>query len=225
MIILLMGKGRREMVAPVSGATTAADERPQSSPVQSPVLQPSNDQPRVEQLRRRIAALEQELQAARSASARVEKPVMISHEPQPSPQTESVPLPFPANLPPEYLPEQFQAIAFEAAKSCGMGLDVFAVDCSEFPCIAWTRAADPNVTKFSMEGCTAWRDSFEGEFVLGTTIKDPNGMEVRYLGWMPTPPDKALSVIVSQRAQDRAREMITSLGGWFRSWPLENRRQ
>jgi hypothetical protein len=211
--IAILGGGRpgREPL-PIQSST--------SEPLAPPAARPAGEavsraeQLRTEPLRRRIASLEQELRLARKAAARVEKPVMLAPEPPPQKPDESVPppIPFPPDVPKAYTPQGFQSVALEAARSCGLHLDVFAIDCTEFPCISWTRAMDSSVRTFSMDACAPWTEAFGGAIVLGSfSAKDDQSQEERYLAWMPVPPDKSMLSTVFRRGQERARGMIDAL--------------
>jgi hypothetical protein len=211
-IAVLGGGGSIREPLSIQSSTSESLAPPPTQPARETVSRA--EQLRTDPLRRRIASLEQELRLARKAAARNEKPVMLAPEPPSQKPDESVPppIPFPPDVPKAYTPQGFQNVALEAARSCGLHLDVFAIDCSEFPCISWTRALDPTVRTFSMDACAPWTDAFSGAIVIGSfSANDDRSQEERYLAWMPVPPDKAMLSTVFRRGQERARGMIDAL--------------
>lgn len=208
----------------LAGARTEprdAAAQPIAAPLPSPVRPPENAQAtRIALLRRRIAVLEAELAAARAQQAPLTPaPVLLpAMEPAAKSSTpvataDIAPLEFPPNVSAPHTPAEFQKIALESARSCGMGLDVFAIDCSEYPCIAWTKAMDPNVARFTMDGCAAWSTAFpKGTIVLGATRAGAgDAPEERYFGWMAAPEDPRMLQTAFKRAQIRAAEMNAAL--------------
>ena len=176
------------------------------------------------QLRQRVAELQRELQKTREGGAdggQATAPARIAPQP---PAEESFraaspgmgpdqPLPFPNNAPEQYTPKGFEKVAFQAAKDCGMGLEVIAVDCSEFPCIAWTKATDSTVTHFSMEGCGPWAEAFKhGTMVVASVDPSDGGSGTRFFSWMAIPPDPADIRIAMKRAKERTQGMKAALG-------------
>ncbi len=123
------------------------------------------------------------------------------------------PLEFTSAIPESYTPRGFGRIAQRAAKECGLGLEVVALDCSEFPCIAWTLARNDNVARFSMSGCSPWEDAFaNGTVVVGSLELLDGGAGARYLSWMAVPPDPRDFQIAMRRARERTRGMAEALG-------------
>lgn len=123
------------------------------------------------------------------------------------------PMAFPPDAPEEYTPKGFERVSHQAAQECGMGLDVVAIDCSEFPCIAWTMARNDNVAKFSMTGCGPWEKAFaNGTVVVGSLEDLDGGTGKRFFSWMAVPPDPADLRIAMKRAQERNAAMIEALG-------------
>lgn len=188
----------------------AEEDEPPDSPMLAarPVdLTPDLMQAQAENLRLRQRL--KELQAQREA-ARLAEPV--TDEPE-APASTPEPIPFSPDVPAQYQPERFEEITMNAARSCGMGLDVIAVDCSEFPCIAWTRATDPSVKTYSMTGCQPWKDAFsDGELVIGAGARPDAGDAERFIAWMPMPPHRANLPAVIARARIRAQDMRVALG-------------
>lgn len=167
-------------------------------------------------LRQRVAALERELAVAKGERDGGAAPVLL-----PKPESfraaaagagPDSPLPFPDDAPEQYTPKGFEKVAQRAAKECGMGLEVVALDCSEFPCIAWTQAKDPNVRRYSMSGCAPWEDSFKHGTVVVSTDQADGGTGPRYLSWMAVPPDPSDLLIAVKRAKERNRDMKAALG-------------
>lgn len=211
-IAMLGGNRSSREPLPIQGSTSEQLAPPAARPPGEAVSRA--EQLRTDPLRRRIASLEQELRLARKAAERVERPVMLAPEPPPQKADESVPppIPFPPDVPKAYTPQGFQNVALEAARSCGLHLDVFAIDCSEFPCISWTRALDSSIRTFSMDACAPWTEAFGGAIVIGSfNANDDQSREERYFAWMPVPPDKAMLSTVFRRGQERARGMIDAL--------------
>lgn len=123
------------------------------------------------------------------------------------------PLPFPREAPEPYTPKGFEKVAHRAAAECGMSLDVVAVDCSEFPCIAWTVAKDETVARFTMTGCAPWEEAFKfGTVVVGAIHLSDGGPGPRYFSWMAVPPDPQDLLIALQRARERNKAMKEALG-------------
>lgn len=128
---------------------------------------------------------------------------------------EERPLAFAPELSEPFTPKGFERVAFRAANECGMGLEVVAVDCSEFPCIAWTQAKDDTVKHFSMSGCGPWEEAFQLRTVVVASGKfEDGGAGARYLAWMPLPMDldPALQRIAMRRARERTDGMKDALG-------------
>ncbi|NVJ18144.1 hypothetical protein HV826_28875 [Myxococcus sp. AM010] len=116
-------------------------------------------------------------------------------------------------LPEPFTPKGFERVAFRAANECGMGLDVVVVDCSEFPCIAWTQAKDDTVQKFSMSGCAPWEEAFQHRTMVVASGQFKDGdAGARYLAWMPLPVDPELRRIAMRRARERTDGMKEALG-------------
>ncbi|AEI68802.1 hypothetical protein [Corallococcus macrosporus] len=134
-------------------------------------------------------------------------------EPAPAAAPDELPLAFTPELPEPFTPKGFERVAFRAANECGMGLDVVALDCSEYPCIAWTRATDDTVKTFSMSGCAPWEEAFQGRtMVVASGQFKEGGQGARYLAWMPMPADPALNRIAMRRARERTDGMKEALG-------------
>ncbi|WP_228565010.1 hypothetical protein [Myxococcus sp. AB036A] len=156
--------------------------------------------------------------AAREAAVlrRLPEPASpVSAEPGTGQDTvpEERPLAFAPELPEPFTPEGFERVAFRAANECGMGLDVVAVDCSEFPCIAWTQAKDDTVKHFSMSGCGPWEEAFQHRtMVVASGKSEEGGPSARYLAWMPLPVDPELNRIAIRRARERTDGMKEALG-------------
>lgn len=123
------------------------------------------------------------------------------------------PLPFAPNIPHSHTPKGFEAVAQRAVHECGMGLDVVAIDCSEFPCLLWTLAKNDNVGRFTMDGCKPWDEAFEfGAAVVGAIQTLDGGIGPRYFSWMPILPDPDDQRIAMKRARERNEGMKQALG-------------
>ena len=209
LLLLRPPSGPTRATGPVGGATGAGAARAPGSP--APATR-CDDAWRAEVLRKRIIQLENELREARVARVA---------EPTPSAAGSTAgPMAFPPDVPEAYRPEKFQAIALRVARECGTGLDVVAVDCSEFPCIAWLRvtdpqghlgrqdAVDPRTQSFSTTDCAPWNDAFK-DSSLGVLGDEARG---RYVSLMPSPPDRKAVMAAMQRAMERESQMAEALG-------------
>src|SRR5690242_12566032 len=78
-------------------------------------------------LRRQVTALQQKVDEAESAVKAKEREA----EPVLPPPVE-----FPRDVPRSSLPDGFREVLAETINTCGMGLEVAKVDCTEYPCIA-----------------------------------------------------------------------------------------
>ncbi|MBL0695583.1 hypothetical protein [Comamonas sp. JC664] len=145
---------------------------------------------------------------------RLPEPVAVAQvEPAQKAAPEDQPLSFAPGLAEPFTPKGFEQVAFRAARECGMGLDVVAVDCSEFPCIAWTQAKDDTVKSFSMSGCAPWEEAFQQRtMVVASARSNEGGAEARYLAWMPLPEDPESRRIALRRARERTDGMKEALG-------------
>ncbi|MCP3059625.1 hypothetical protein LXT21_12635 [Myxococcus sp. K38C18041901] len=173
------------------------------------------------QLRQRITELQRELQRVRESSpdGGASTPVRIAPREAGTFRAASPgagsnqPLAFPQNAPEQFTPKGFEKVAIQAAKECGMGLDVIAVDCSEFPCIAWTEAKDATIQRFTMDACSPWAEAFKyGTVVVGSIDPSDGGSGARFFSWMAVPPDPTDLLIAVKRAKERNREMKMALG-------------
>ncbi len=216
---VLLGMG---VLVVISGSEPpVADSAPEVVQVAEPSLPAVKDltaelmQAQLEnfRLRRRLAAVEGELHHAQGALKAQAEAEEVTFRVSDAGQDATTPLSFPAELPEQYSPQGFERVAIEAAKTCGMGLDVVAVDCSEFPCIAWTLATDPKVLRYSMSECSVWKEAFtHGEVVIGATQPGDGGPGGRYFAWMALPPDPSDLQIATRRARARAKAMAEALG-------------
>jgi hypothetical protein len=139
----------------------------------------------------------------------------VKVEPSPDSEVDVLPPPvqFPKDSDASFTPEGFQEVLAKTIEKCGMGLEVATVDCSEYPCIAWTKATDRDVHQFSMTKCAPWKEAFpEGELVIGKSVTTPLGAEERYFAWMPIPPDNATRPAVMKRVKERRKLTEQKLG-------------
>jgi|GEM_PF-5468122 len=192
--------------AAVQAPTASVPEAQAATPRTAP---PRRDAPAIAPMLPREATVLRRLPAQ---EARAEAVPPAADAPPPE-NPEDVPLSFPAELPEPFTPKGFEQVAFRAASECGMGLDVVALDCSEFPCIAWTQAKDDTVTKFSMTGCAPWEEAFQNRtLVVASSQSGEGASRTRYLAWMPIPQDPALQRIAMRRARERTDGMKEALG-------------
>jgi hypothetical protein len=77
------------------------------------------------------------------------------------------PVPFPADLPPQYRPEGFEHAIRAALAACDRlgDVELSHVDCSEFPCLAFFRPAPPSYGHQldALWKCDALNDEFSSE--------------------------------------------------------------
>lgn len=155
------------------------------------------------QLRHKVRTLETEVAAARAQA--VPPPEANASIPPP--------VPFPRDVSPAFAPEGFHEVLEQTIRKCGMGLEVAKVDCTEYPCIAWTRATDPEVHQFSMQDCGPWRSAFpDGELVIGESGGDDRDPGSRYFAWMPMPPDGQPRSDILKRVKERRAFVEQQLG-------------
>jgi hypothetical protein len=140
--------------------------------------------------------------------------VAKTHE-APAQPDEALPPPvrFPREAAAPFLPEGFREVLAKTIEKCGMGLEVATVDCSEYPCIAWTKANDASVHDFSMTKCAPWKQAFpKGELVIGKSVTTSSGAEERYFAWMPIPPEDSTRHDVMKRVKERRKFTEQQLG-------------
>lgn len=169
------------------------------------------------ELEQRKRDLELGLAAARSSAGLEEDPVVVPPAETGTAQADvgaGEGFPFPANLREPYTPKGFENVALRAVRECGMPLSVVAIDCSEFPCIAWTRVTGPTEPEqpFSMEGCAPWTEAFEHRtMVVGSVSKaDVEPREV-YFAWIAIPEQEDLVRPAMARARERIAHMKTAM--------------
>ncbi|GEL72945.1 hypothetical protein [Myxococcus virescens] len=199
----------------VTSQVPAGDAAVQAPSVVAPTPSDARAAPRPAEAPRREAAVTAP-SAARDATVlrRLPEPAAaVPAAPEKDTAPEDRPLAFAPELPEPFTPKGFERVAFRAANECGMGLDVVAVDCSEFPCIAWTQAKDDTVKHFSMSGCAPWEEAFQHRtMVVASGQFKEGGAGARYLAWMPLPVDPELNRIAMRRARERTDGMKEALG-------------
>lgn len=216
-------RGAEEAPQPPASAEAPSAPTPQagaptvdSEPEADPRLEHQEAENR--KLERRLRALEVGLAAARSTAGAEDAHVVLepsetNTETGATPTADQAPLPFPDALSEAYTPEGFERVTLEATKACGMPLSVVALDCSEFPCIAWTRVTGPQPPgqPFSMDACGPWAEVFEhGTMVVGAVSSDAEPREV-YFAWMAMPEQQELAKPAMARARIRTAEMKAAL--------------
>lgn len=213
------GEVREEPPAAQSDLLQIPPERSQQTHADSdPVSEERLERQVAENLKleQRKRDLELGLAAARSVQGVEEAPVVVPPTETQAAQAELGPsdiLPFPANLSEPYTPDGFQNVARRAVRECGMPLTVVAIDCSEFPCIAWTRVTGPNETgePFSMDSCGPWAEVFKRTMVVGSVSRaDVEPREV-YFAWMALPEQEDLVQPATARARERIAHMKTAM--------------
>ncbi|HLT28439.1 MAG TPA: hypothetical protein VK013_00220 [Myxococcaceae bacterium] len=217
------------MGRPVGRAVISEDaEAPVESPSEPPASSGFDESPGVTErlgrqesenrkLEQRLKDLELKLAAARSPAGDDAPHVMLppaTAEASDGAAISEAPLPFPTELSEAYTPAGFEDVTLRATRECGMPLSVVAIDCSEFPCIAWTRVTGPGEEgkPFSMDSCGPWAEVFKnGTMVVGSvTQADVEPREV-YFAWMALPEQEDLVRPAMARARQRTQEMKAAL--------------
>jgi len=163
----------------------------------------------------RVAQLEALLNVAAGEGEGEERPAMVRPgDVEELPSGETAALPFAPDLAPAYTPEGFEAVALQMERECDLGLEVVTIDCSEYPCMAWTRAEHPEGRGVSMDGCAPWTAAFpNGTTVIGTASrKTADGNSEMFFSWMAVPENPDQLKQAWRRAQVRAGEMKTAMG-------------
>ncbi len=147
-------------------------------------------------LRRRIEILENKLeeksQAATTAAERVA---------------------FPEDAPAQAKPEGFRGIVEKVIRDCNPGLEISDVDCSEYPCIAWTKWHTDRTSRFDLSSCKPWTDAYSRPPIVLTATTDPDGGPAeRYLAFFSLPDDASTQKLVKARARARLDEMLEAYG-------------
>ena len=113
------------------------------------------------------ADCEQKLGAATALLAAVER------------ERVGTPSPFPADLPPQYRPEGFEAAIRDALSECPeSGLKLAHVDCDEFPCMAFFSqpAGSYNHAADSLRTCEGWKTRFHEQGQANSRFMTDGGL-------------------------------------------------
>ncbi|MFY1830829.1 hypothetical protein ACN47A_33270 [Myxococcus fulvus] len=201
--VLLLNRSQAPVVAP-----------PQSAPLtRTPIEAPQDDS---QVLKARVASLEQQLRESRGAPRSAETRAQAVTPPPPSPAPEgatsppevSAPLPFPLNTHEAFTPKGFQALVERSMKECGLQMRQEAMDCSEYPCIAWMESRQ---THINMAECGPWAEAFGHKTSL--VIRNVQGEDggVRTLvGLMPLPEDASARRVALRRSRERSSDLLDS---------------
>lgn len=171
--------------------------------------------PREQALDGRVATLERQLKEAqdarRSAETRLQavapSPSPAPPAPAPVPPSEdSLPLPFPANAPPAFTPKGFQALVERSIQECGLKMKLEAMDCSEYPCIAWT---DSQQERINMAECAPWAEAFGHKTsVVVQNVIGADGGTRALVGLMAVPEDPTERRVAFRRSRERTSSLL-----------------
>lgn len=191
--------------APIAAPAPAAATRPASplSASTAPVTVPSAV------LERRVRELEAQLAQARATpAAPTPIPAAAAHA--------DAPVPFPADAPAAARPEGFRKLVDRVIAECKLGIVLESLDCSEYPCIAWTRARDLGVRRYDLSECAPWEEQFSGSTGLQVTTVDVNGTPERYVGFYALPPEPELRRAAVKHVRERTQAMTQTFGNGAR---------
>jgi hypothetical protein len=162
--------------------------------------------------------------SARTAPVEQERFEALPHVPAPTAQPNtapaSAPLPkldpalmavaFPDHPPVQYTHDGMSAVMAEVSRECHLPIETMQVDCTEYPCVAWTKlTAKARPQRLAMDQCAPWKQAFpRGAYVVGGEGAD--GQQV--LGWLPVPDDDGLKAAVQKRLTERRKQMAEQLG-------------
>jgi hypothetical protein len=120
------------------------------------------------------------------------------------------PLPFPPGLPPAQMPAGFAAEVKEVLASCDPSMSLDAVDCTEYPCMAWATTVEAPVDPPDFRRCSAWQQRFGSEVGMASAyLTTSDGGIRRVLGFYPLPSEATARRDTIQRARVRTREMVS----------------
>jgi len=120
---------------------------------------------------------------------------------------------FPENARPQDTPEGFKKLIEEVVAKCNPALEVRDLDCSEFPCIAWTRLDGTKSKTFDLGGCEPWMTAYDKPPIslLATNASDGGTGDV-YVAFYASPSDASARKPVKLRAQERLDAMLEAYG-------------
>ncbi len=190
---------------------TVAESKPVSAPP-SPVI-PEREGSTAEATKTGAlqAALDKERAANKAALETIQKLEAEKNEANRPTILAHTPIPFPANPPENFTPAKFRAVAEEALKSCDAGVSLRDVDCSEYPCIAWTRLRpqDGGDATVDMSDCAPWTKAY-GEDTLVFNVGSAAVL-------VPLPPEDLKRVL--GRAKERTAQHLRDLDSQFGNEP------
>lgn len=210
-LILGIGLGRsatlREQRPERRRAPSLPEDRPPSQGTARPAAalpprprDPSLAQPAcdAEPLRRRVSQLEAKLREGSSASG--------------SSGSSSAPVPFPNGA--EDHPDAFRRTIDAVLSECQPDLSLSDLDCSEYPCIAWTRWKSSGTHRFDLSGCRPWTSRYPEQPVAMSafTADSDGGIGDGYVGFFAFPADPALAAAARSRARERMQAMLEAYG-------------
>ena len=132
-------------------------------------------------------------------------PAPVTQAPAPTPRDPAAaPIPFPASAPEALTPRGFPRLVEDVVQKCGMPLQVLRVDCEEYPCIAWVRAASPHPAGFGVSGCRAWTEAVSAPSRFTGFERDGSGGNVeQYFAFYAVPGEPELAKAGETRAEGR----------------------
>lgn len=123
------------------------------------------------------------------------------------------PQPFPSDVPDRFRPAGFRKVLDESIDQCELELKVLAVDCDEYPCIAWM---DSQEARLDMGACPSWQNAYKEDTCMRLEpIPLPDGGEVMLAAIMPLPDQPVQRKVaisrMEQRCQASAERLASSL--------------
>ncbi len=150
-------------------------------------------------LRRRIAELEEQVRLQAAVPVRAAAP-------QENPPELSPPVPFPSVTPPANTPAEFRPVVEALLAKCAPGVKVQEVECSEFPCIAWTSVDTALTPKLDLLGCEEWKATFGEKLMVYGRRSEDGSSQFAGLFSLPDDPEAIKNI------QKRARLRLDALG-------------
>ena len=121
---------------------------------------------------------------------------------------------FPENAPPQETPEGFKKVVDDVVAKCNPALEVRDLDCSEYPCIAWTRLDGTRRKSFDLSNCEPWTKAYDNPPIswLASSSDADGGTGETYVAFYPFPSDPSIRKPVKARAQERLEAMLEAYG-------------
>lgn len=154
-------------------------------------------------LRRRIESLEQQLRNTTHELAARKNPYLYT------PRVD-----FPQDGPDQLRPDGFHRLLEQVMEQCkDQGLSLRDVDCSEYPCVAWTQWNTAANNRFDLSRCKPWHDAFGDRTSMMAAGDRPDaGPGSMYAAFYAVPEDLAVRQRLAARMHDRLKAMLASYG-------------